>query len=95
MNTNINESREYKAAKELERVLNDYSFNPDRFTAAIPSCHKTLEQNFMRLIIACIKFMADDSNRFIDLRNKGSHEAAVILAQALEEHKDEIYLPFI
>ena len=56
MNTNINESREYKAAKELERVLNDYSFNPDRFTAAIPSFHKTLEQNFMRLIIACIKF---------------------------------------
>ena len=29
MNMNINESREYKAAKELERVLNDYSFNPD------------------------------------------------------------------
>lgn len=95
MNMNINESREYKAAKELERVLNDYSFNPDRFTAAIPSFHKTLEQNFMRLIIACIKFMADDSNRFIDLRNKGSHEAAVILAKALEDHKDEIYLPFI
>ena len=45
MNTNINESREYKAAKELERVLNDYGFNPDRFTAAIPSFHKTLEQN--------------------------------------------------
>ena len=37
MNMNINESREYKAAKELERVLNDYSFNPDRFTAANPS----------------------------------------------------------
>ena len=55
MNMNINESREYKAAKELERVLNDYSFNPDRFTAAIPSFHKTLEQSFMRLIIACIK----------------------------------------
>ncbi len=51
MNTNINESREYKSAKELERVLNDYSFNPDRFTAAIPSFHKTLEQSFMRLII--------------------------------------------
>ena len=39
MNMNINESREYKAAKELERVLNDYNFNPDRFTAANPSFH--------------------------------------------------------
>lgn len=92
---NIQQSREYQAARELERALNDYGFNPDRFTAAIPSLHKTLEQSFMRLIISCIKFMADDSNRFIDLRNQGAHKVAVILAQALEEHKDEIYLPFI
>lgn len=91
----IQQSREYQAARELERVLNDYGFNPDNFTAAIPSFHKTLEQSFMRLIIACIKFMADDSNRFIDLRNQGAHKAAVILVQALEEHKNEIYLPFI
>ena len=91
----IQQSRKYQAAKQLESALNDYGFNPDRFTAAIPSFHKTLEQSFMRLIIACIKFLADDSNRFIDLRNQGAHKAAVILAQALEEHKDEIYLPFI
>ena len=90
-----NVSREYQAAKQLEEALNDYGFNCKKFAEAIPTFHKTLEQNFMRLIIACIKFMADDSNRAIDLRNQGSHQAAVILAKALEEHKDEIYLPFI
>ena len=91
---NIQQSREYQAARELERALNDYGFNPDRFLVG-RSIIILLEQSFMRLIIACIKFMADDSNRFIDLRNQGAHKAAVILAQALEEHKDEIYLPFI
>lgn len=27
----IEDSREYKAAQELERALNDYSWNPKRF----------------------------------------------------------------
>lgn len=95
MNNNIEESREFKAAKELENALNDCGFKNSNFTAAIPTFHKTLEQNFMRLIVSCIRFMADDKNRHIDLRNKGAHETAKILNQALEDHKDDIYLPYI
>jgi hypothetical protein len=39
--------------------------------------------------------MADDKNRHIDLRNKGAYETAKILNQALEEHKEDIYMPYI
>ena len=60
MDNNIEESREFKAAKELENALNDCGFKNSNFTAAIPTFHKTLEQNFMRLIVSCIRFMADD-----------------------------------
>lgn len=95
MNNNIEESREFKAAKELENALNDCGFKNSNFTAAIPTFHKTLEQNFMRLIVSSIRFMADDTNRHIDLRNKGAYETAKILNQALEEHKEDIYMPYI
>ena len=95
MNNNIEESREFKAAKELENALNDCGFKNSNFIAAIPTFHKTLEQNFMRLIVSCIRFMADDKNRHIDLRNKGAYETAKILNQALEEHKEDIYMPYI
>ena len=36
------DSREYKAAQELERALNDYSWNPKRFaesTRSLPGHH--------------------------------------------------------
>ena len=48
MNMNINESREYKAAKELERVLNDYSFNPDRFTGSSISTVQRIKNQFLK-----------------------------------------------
>lgn len=88
-------SREYKAAKAIEQAVNNYGFNNEKFAETIGTFHKTLEQNFMRLIVACIKYMADDNNRYIDPRNRGSHECAVILNKALEENKDKIYLPYI
>ena len=33
---NIKESKEYQLAKDWERAVNDYGFNPKRFAAAIP-----------------------------------------------------------
>ena len=48
----LKESREYKAAKELEQALNDTRFNPERFAEALPYFHKTLEQTFFRVMKA-------------------------------------------
>lgn len=41
---NIKESKEYQLAKDWERAVNDYGFNPKRFAAAIPEMHPTLLQ---------------------------------------------------
>lgn len=43
---NIKESKEYQLAKDWERAVNDYGFNPKRFAAAIPEMHPTLQQAF-------------------------------------------------
>ena len=36
MDKDIKESREYRLAKDWEMAVNNYSFNPARFAAAIP-----------------------------------------------------------
>ena len=67
------ESREYKAAKELERALNDMSWNPQKFAASTRYYHRTLQQELMKAIVAIIKLVGDKGYR-TDLRNQASHE---------------------
>lgn len=55
MDKDIKESREYRLAKDWEMAVNNYSFNPARFAAAIPTMHPTLQQSLYRLIKECIK----------------------------------------
>ena len=50
---NIKESKEYQLAKDWERAVNDYGFNPKRFAAAIPEMHPTLQQSLYRLVKEC------------------------------------------
>lgn len=85
-------SREYKAAQELEYALNDLGWNPQRFAESTKFYHRTLQQELMRSIIAVIK-MVGDENYGTDLRNQASHELCkkIIDSGAL----DEVYLPFI
>ena len=87
----LKESREYKAAKELEQALNDTRFNPERFAEALPYFHKTLEQTFFRMMKACIISMAKRDPNRIDGRNKAAYEMCQMLAPMLEETR----LPFI
>jgi len=87
----LKESREYKAAKELEQALNDTRFNPERFAEALPYFHKTLEQTFFRVIKACIISMAKREPDRIDGRNRAAYEMCRMLAPMLEETR----LPFI
>ena len=69
----LQNSREYKAAQELERALNDMGWSPKRFAESTRFYHRTLQQELMRTIVAVIRMVGDDSYR-TDLRNQASHE---------------------
>ena len=92
INMVIEGSREYKAAQELERALNDYSWNPKRFAESTRYYHRTLQQELMRTIVAIIQMVGDESYG-TDLRNQASHELCrkIIDSGVL----DDCYLPFI
>lgn len=84
-------SREYKAAKQLEYAMNDLGFKSERFAQALPYFHKTLEQTFFRTVKASITAMAGRDSRCIDDRNRASYEMCQMLASMLEDTR----LPFI
>lgn len=86
----LEQSREYKAAKMLENAVNDYSFNPKRFAETLPYMHRTLQQSIFRLVVAIINFMADDGYR-TDERNQASHDISKKLVRILQNE----YIPFI
>lgn len=77
--------------KDWEMAVNSFSFNPERFAAAIPDMHPTLQQSLYRLIKACIKVMADETRHY-DERNQVSHEEAKRIMEYLNEHGRNIPL---
>lgn len=85
-------TEEYGLAKEIEKALNNYSFDKRIFAASIPMMHPTLQQSFYRLLLECLKVMADDS-RYYDDRNRASHEEAKDILAFLEENGR--YIPHI
>ena len=86
----LENSREFKAAQELERALNDYGWNEKRFALATTTFHRTLQQTLFRTIVEILKKYADPQRR-TDLRNKASIEGAKKLMEVLEE----LHIPFI
>ena len=89
---NIKESKEYQLAKDWERAVNDYGFNPKRFAAvyprnAPPHCSKA----FTRLVKECIVVMADETRNYDD-RNRASHEEAKCIMEYLKVHGKHIPL---
>lgn len=86
----IENSREFKAAQELERALNDYGWNEKRFALATTTFHQTLQQTLFRNIVEILKVYADPQRR-TDLRNEASKEGAKKLMEVLEE----LHIPFI
>ena len=53
----LENSREFKAAKELEHALNDYGWNEKRFASAVTTFHRTLQQTLFRSMVEVIKIM--------------------------------------
>ncbi|MCE8823042.1 hypothetical protein K0F92_13825 [Phocaeicola dorei] len=89
---NIQATKEYQFAKEVENMLNNYSFNHSVFAASIPFMHPTIQQLLYRLIRKCLKVMADEECRYDD-RNRASHEEAKAIIEFLAEN--ERYIPHI
>ena len=88
----IEGSREYKAAQELERALNDYSWNPKRFAESTRYYHRTLQQELMKTIVEIIR-MVGNKDYGTDLRNQASHELCKRIVDS--GVLDEAHLPFI
>lgn len=88
----IDRTEEYGLAKEIERALNNYNFDKRVFAASIPMMHPTLQQSFYRLLLECLKVMADDE-RCYDDRNRASHEEAKGILEYLETNGR--YIPHI
>ena len=88
---NLEDSREFKSARALEDAINSFSFNPDRFAEAIPYMHRTLQQNFFRLVRSCVCKMANAESWRIDPRNEASHKMCKAIAEPMSEYS----LPYI
>lgn len=86
----LENSKEFKAAQELARALNDYGWNEKRFSLATTTFHQTLQQTLFRTIVEILKVYADPQRR-TDLKNEASREGARKLMEVLEE----LHIPFI
>lgn len=88
----LENTREFKAAMELENALNDFGWKGDRFAKSVKFYHRTLQQELFRTILKVIEMMANDDYGY-DLRNEASHRVAkkIIESGILD---DEV-LPFI
>lgn len=88
----LKNSREFKAAKELEHALNDYGWNEKRFASVVTTFHRTLQQTLFRSIVEVIRIMGSEDYGY-DLRNKASHEICkkIVYSGVLEDET----IPFI
>ena len=85
-------TREFQAARNLEDALNTMSWKPEIFAKSVRTFHRTLQQELFRTIVAVIKEMAKDDYG-VDLRNQASHDTAKAIVET--GVLDEAYLPFI
>lgn len=69
----LNNTREYKAAMDLEQALNDYGWNDKHFAESVCLYHRTLQQTLVRTIVAVIRKVGDEHFGY-DLRNKSAHK---------------------
>ena len=86
----IENSREFKAAQELARALNDYGWNEKRFALATTTFHQTQKQTLFKSKVEKIKVYAEPQKRN-DIRNEAKKKKKKKLMEVLEE----LHIPFI
>lgn len=82
---NLQSSKEFRLATQVENAINSYGFRAKAFAASIPFFHRTLQQTLWRVIVACIKVYADENYAY-DERNKAAHLEAMDMMKYLKEH---------
>lgn len=82
---------EQELAREVANGINNTCFKDEVFCAEMHKEHRTLQQNFMRLILEYIKSTAEQE--CYDDRNEASVLAAKKLQKVIE--KENIFLPYI
>jgi len=89
-------SEKMKKAKEVTSLLTDYlnNFNYGEnsayFNEAMSREHRTLQQNFARLIFSYIEFMASDEYR-TDGRNEASKQLAMDIVRMYNDEVKQTY----
>ena len=91
LNKTVDLVNEGMAPENIKEALNDYGFDYKKFTESIRFMHPTLQQNLFRLIKETILWMADEKNRYIDLRNRASWEGSKAVAEIMSKQP----VPFI
>lgn len=71
----LENSREFKAAQELENALNNMSWNSEKFAESVVYYHRTLQQKLFGTMIKIIEMMGREDYGY-DLRNEASHRIA-------------------
>ncbi len=96
----VDENIVKEKATQIESIINTFSDIPEKIGRELANIHPTLQQNFMRMVLAFIQEMAN--KEYWDLRNEASVEIAKILWEELKKTKyyskvpqEKICLPFI
>jgi len=63
--------KSFEIAEELSDLVNNFSFDARFFCDAMATQHRTLQQNFTRLLMNWVEYCASDNYRF-DGRNEGT-----------------------
>ena len=66
----------HELAKEIASSLNTFSFDKKGFCETMIREHRTIQQNFMRLIRDYMQFVAEQPDYMFDGRNEASRDFA-------------------
>ena len=89
---NIKESKEYQLAKDWERAVNDYGFNPKRFCSRYPrKCTPHCSKAFTDWSRS-VSWSWRTRHATYDDRNRASHEEAKCIMEYLKVHGKHIPL---
>ena len=81
-------SKEFKAAQELEDALNNMSWNSEKFAESVVYYHRTLQQKLFGTMVKVIEMTGREDYGY-DLRNEASHRIArkIVESGILDETK--------
>ena len=73
-------------ARDIARIVNDFSFNPTKVAWEMQNEHRTLQQSFTSLCIEWLRLCASDNYGY-DGRNELSHTVAKELIEGHDVHR--------